>query len=212
MTDIKICGLSEPDTLDAAIGAGASHVGFVFFAKSPRNLAPDEAASLASRVPPHVKRVGVFVDPDSDFLDHVRSRVTLDIIQLHSVEQPARVARVRLRHGLPVWVALGVSTSADAAAGRRYLGSANRLLFDSKAPSEAPLPGGNGLRFDWRVLRGLHIGIPWGLAGGLNARTVGEAIHASGAELVDVSSGVEDAPGVKSAAKIRAFVKAVRAA
>lgn len=213
MTEIKICGLSTPATVDAAVAAGADYIGLVFFPKSPRNVDLGAAAALAARVPAHIGKVGVFVDPDEALLSQVRAQVGLTALQVHDVAQPARVAAIRARHGLPVWVALGVATSRDIADGRRYLGAANRLLFDAKTPKGADLPGGMGLRFDWRLLdaaRGL--GLPWGLAGGLDPTNVKDAIATSGAGLVDVSSGVETAPGVKSERKIKAFVEAVRAA
>ncbi len=209
MTAIKICGLSTPDTLDAAIAAGATHIGFVFFAKSPRNLDPARAAMLAARVPQGVARVGVFVDPDDALLTHVAA--SLDAVQLHD-PAPDRAAHIRRRFGLPVWAAIGVATSSDIAAAKRYDGAADRLLFDAKTPKGALLPGGMGLRFDWRLLAGAVPGLPWGLAGGLDAGNVAEAIAATGAPLVDVSSGVEESAGVKSVAKIRAFIAAAKTA
>ena len=211
MTDIKICGLSTPETIDVAVSAGASHVGFVFFAASPRNLSPERAAGLASRVPPHVQKVGVFVDPDDALLDAAISAV--DIIQLHGTEAPARAATLRARYGKPVWRAAGVASAADIrAANAAVRGICDLLLLDAKAPSEAPLPGGNGLRFDWRLLTEARPDLPWGLSGGLDAGNIAEAIRGCGPALVDVSSGVEEAPGVKSAAKIRAFIEAARTA
>lgn len=209
MTDIKICGLSTRDTVDAAVGAGASHVGFVFFAASPRNVAPDHARELGRHLPRHVVRVGVFVDPDDDLLD--RAAPALDAVQLHGSETPERVADIRAR-GLPVWRAAGVATRDDIRAAAAAARGADRLLFDAKAPTDARLPGGNGVRFDWRLLDGIAVRVPWGLSGGLDAATVGEAVRVARPPLVDVSSGVEDAPGVKSVDKIKAFVAAVRAA
>ncbi len=211
MTDVKICGLSTPDTLDAAIGAGASHVGFVFFAASPRNLLPGHAAGLAARVPPSVRRVGVFVDPDDALLDAAIQSV--DIVQLHGTEGPARAAAIRARYGKPIWRAAGVASVADIrAANAAARVTADLLLLDAKAPTSAPLPGGNGLRFDWRLVIDARPDMPWGLSGGLDAGNVAEAIRGCAPGLVDVSSGVEDAPGVKSTAKIRAFLSSVRAA
>ncbi|WP_419816245.1 phosphoribosylanthranilate isomerase [Glacieibacterium sp.] len=211
MTSIKICGLSTPDTLDAAIGAGASHVGFVFFARSPRNLLPERAAGLAARVPPSVTKVGVFVDPDDALLD--AATPSLDAIQLHGSESPARLAAIRARYGLALWKAAGVTTAADIrAAVAAARGACDLLLLDAKAPSSAPLPGGNGLRFDWRLLSDARPDMAWGLSGGLDADNVGAAVRDLRPPLVDVSSGVEEAPGVKSVHKIRAFIEAVRTA
>lgn len=209
MTLVKICGLSEPATLDAAVAAGADFVGLVFFAASPRHLSFEQAAALASRVPERVGRVGVFVDPDDALIDAAIRAGRLDVLQLHSAT-PARVAAAKARFALETWAAVPVGTSADIEASRAYRGAADRLLFDAKAPKGASLPGGNAVRFDWRLLEGVEVGMPWGLAGGLDPASVADACRVTGAPLVDVSSGVEDAPGVKSADKIRAFVKAVR--
>jgi phosphoribosylanthranilate isomerase len=210
MTLVKICGLSTIDTLDAAIAAGASHVGFLFFAKSPRYVAPAAAAALAARVPAGVKRVGVLVDADDALIDLVAP--LLDVLQLQGAETPARTADVRARTGREIWRSIGVTTRADiAAAIAAAHGVADRLLFDAKAPIGAPLSGGNGVRFDWRLLDAVRPGMAWGLAGGLDPGNVGAAIALTQAPLVDVSSGVEDAPGVKSIDKIRAFVAAARA-
>jgi phosphoribosylanthranilate isomerase len=210
VTDVKICGLSTPETLDAAIGAGASHVGFVFFARSPRNLIPERAAGLAARVPPTVAKVGVFVDPDDALID--AAAPFLDILQFHGKETRERLAAVRAGTGKQVWRAAGVATAADIVAADRAATGCDLLLLDAKAPSSAPLPGGNGLRFDWRVLTMARPGMAWGLSGGLDADNVGDAVRICRPGLVDVSSGVEDAPGVKSMASIKAFIQAVRAA
>ena len=209
--DVKICGLSTPETLDAAIGAGASHVGFVFFSPSPRDVSPAQAASLAARVPGRVARVGVFVDPDDALLDAAAG--SIDIIQLHGDAASDRTAAVRARFGKPVWRAVGVASQGDIAAARAsFGGSADLLLFDAKAPRGSLLPGGNGVRFDWRLLDGAPRTRRWGLSGGLDAGSVAEAIRIARPALVDVSSGVEDTPGVKSVSKIKAFVAAARAA
>ncbi len=205
--DVKICGLSTRATVDAAVAAGASHVGFVFFAASPRHVSADAAAALGREIGATI-RVGVFVDPDDDLLD--RAAPALDAVQLHDTD-PARVTAIRARLGLPVWRAVGVAGAGDirdALAG----GRGDRLLFDAKAPRGSALPGGNGVRFDWRLLAGIDVGGPWGLSGGLDAATVGEAVRTARPPLVDVSSGVEEAPGVKSVSKIKAFVAAARAA
>lgn len=208
-TDIKICGLSTRETVAAAVGAGASHLGFNFFAPSPRYVTPDQARSLGGDLPARVVRVGVFVDPDDALLD--AAAPGLDVIQLHGSESAARRAAVRRRHGLPVWHAAGVATREDIAAAVAA-GGGDLLLFDAKAPKGSALPGGNGVRFDWRLLAGLAPEGRWGLSGGLDATSVGEAIRFARPPLVDVSSGVEDAPGMKSVSKIKAFIAAVRVA
>ncbi len=210
MTLIKICGLSTPDTLDAAIRHGASHVGFVFFPKSPRNLSPDQAAALAARVPAHVKSVGLFVDPNADELARILSQVPLDILQLHGQETPETVARLGKTHGRETWKAIPVRTAADRDAAARYRGAADLVLYDAKPPEGGDLPGGNGLRFDWTLLQGHRHPLPWALSGGLDAGNVANAIRMTGAPLVDVSSGVERAPGMKDVDKIAAFLKAAR--
>lgn len=207
---IKICGLSTPETLDAAIGAGASHVGFVHFAKSPRHVEPERIAALAARVPPHVAKVGVLVDPDDAVLDLVIAAGRLDVVQLHGAETPQRIAAIRARHpALHIWKAVAVRTAADIADAARQAGSADLILFDAKTPDGADLPGGMGLRFDWRLLDGYRAGRAWGLSGGLDPDNVDEAIRVTRAPLVDVSSGVESAPGIKDMDKIIAFCKAV---
>lgn len=204
----KVCGLSTTATLDAAIAGGASHVGFVFFAPSPRNLTRERAAELAARVPPHVARVGVFVDPDDALIESALDAGQLDVLQLHKVT-PARAAAIRAKTAREVWAAVAVRTRADLDAAASYTGAADRILYDAKTPPGAALPGGMGVRFDWTLLDGFHHPLPWALSGGLDAANVREAITRTGATLVDVSSGVESAPGVKDAAKIAAFLKAV---
>jgi len=199
----KICGLSTPESLDAAIAGGASHVGFVFFPPSPRNVSPDAARALAARVPGHVGKVGVFVDPDDALLD--AALPFLDAVQLHKT-RPERAAAIRT----PVWAAVAIKSRADLDTARRYAGAAERILYDAKTPDSAALPGGMGLRFDWTLLRGFRHPLPWALSGGLDAANVAEAARITGATLVDVSSGVESAPGVKDVDKIADFLKAVR--
>jgi phosphoribosylanthranilate isomerase len=201
----KICGLSTPETLAAAVRGGASHVGFVFFPKSPRNLAPDQAAALAAQVPDHVARVGVFVDPDDDLLARAVA-AGLDAIQLHGAEPPARVAAVRARFGRETWKALPIRTRADLAAAHGYRGAADRLVYDAKPAEGAALPGGMGLRFDWRLLDGFDHPLPWALSGGLDADNIADAVGVTSARLLDVSSGVEAAPGVKDVDKIARFL------
>lgn len=204
----KICGLSTPETLDAAIAGGASHVGFVFFAPSPRNLGFEKAAGLAARVPGHVTRVGVFVDPDDTLLDAAVLAGRLGAIQLHKTA-PARIAAIRDRHRAEIWPAVAVRTAADLEAARPLAPLADRILYDAKTPDDAALPGGMGLRFDWTLLSGFAHPRPWALSGGLDAGNVAEAAGITRARLVDVSSGVESAPGVKEVDKIAAFLKAV---
>jgi phosphoribosylanthranilate isomerase len=204
----KICGLSTPDTLDAAVAGGASHVGFVFFAPSPRNLAFDRAAGLAARMSGHVRRVGVFVDPDDALLDAAVAAGRLDAIQLHKTT-PDRVAGLRRRTGCETWAAVAVKTAADLAQAARYVGAADRLLYDAKTPEGAALPGGMGVRFDWALLEGWRHPLPWALSGGLDAGNVATAVARTGATLVDASSGVESAPGVKDVDKIARFLQSV---
>lgn len=203
----KICGLSTPETLDAAIAGGASHVGFVFFPASPRHLDPDRAAALAARVPAHVHKVGVFVDPDDPFVTAMTGAARLDAIQLHKAS-PARVAALRST-GVETWAAIAVKTRADLDAAHSLVGAANRILYDAKTPVGASLPGGMGVRFDWTLLDGFRHPLPWALSGGLDAGNIAEAVSRTGARLVDVSSGVERAPGVKSVDKIAAFLQSV---
>ena len=207
----KICGLSTPATLDAALAAGASHVGFVFFPPSPRAVDYAQAAGLAARVPAAVSRVGAFVDPDDATIDEAVSAARLDAVQLHRVT-PARAAAIRGRTGAETWVAIAVRTRADLDGVVAYRGAADRLLYDAKTPDGAALPGGMGLRFDWSLLDGFAHPLPWALSGGLDAGNVGDAIRRTGARLVDVSSGVESAPGDKDPVRIAAFLRAVAAA
>ncbi|HEY0271467.1 MAG TPA: phosphoribosylanthranilate isomerase [Sphingomonas sp.] len=209
-TSAKICGLSTPDTVAAAVRHGASHVGFVFFPKSPRNIVPEQAGSLAT--PAGIGRIGVFVDPDEALLAHAVAAARLTGIQLHGEETPERVAAVRARYNIEVWKAIPVRTRADLAAAGAYHGAATRILYDAKTP-QGSLPGGMGLRFDWRLLaqgpEGFRHPLPWALSGGIDAANVAEAVAITGARLVDASSGVERAPGVKDVDKIAAFLQAV---
>jgi len=208
--EVKICGITDEDAMDAAIEAGADYVGLVFFPPSPRNVTPDRAAELVEFAPGDVTKVGLFVDPDDSTLDAVLTRVRLDLLQLHGHETPERVEAIRLEYGLPVMKVLSVSDAADLGAAEPYLAVADRLLFDAKPPKGAVLPGGNAVSFDWSILTGRKWGLPWMLAGGLTPANVAEAVRISGASCVDVSSGVESAPGVKDAEKIRAFIAAAR--
>ncbi|WP_017998014.1 phosphoribosylanthranilate isomerase [Paracoccus sp. N5] len=202
---VKICGLTEAAGLSAAVESGARYVGFVFFPKSPRHVSAEQAAALAVQVPLGIAKVGLFVNPDNAALAQVLERVPLDLIQLHGEETPARVAEVRALTGLPVMKAVGVAEPADLDQLWDYGLVADMLLIDAKPPKGAELPGGNGLAFDWRLLAGRQILKPWLLAGGLTPDNVHEAIRLTRAPGVDVSSGVESAPGVKDPARIRRF-------
>ncbi len=209
---VKICGLTDPESLSVAANAGARYVGFVFFPKSPRHLEIQQAADLARMVPTAVRTVGLMVNPTDTQLDATLSRVPLDILQLHGEESPDRVLEIKQRWGIRVMKALRVATADDLAPLAAYQQAADLLLFDAKPPPAlAVLPGGTGLSFDWRLLAGLKIGKPWMLAGGLTPQTVAEAVRVTGAPALDVSSGVESRPGVKDAALIRAFMAAANA-
>ena len=208
---VKICGLRTAADIQVAAAAGAAYVGLVFFAKSPRNLAPEAAAQLALEVPEGICKVALTVDADDATLDHLLQTVPLDMLQLHGKESPERVAAIRARYGLPVMKAVGVAGPEDLAQIDLYSQVADQLLIDAKPPKGAELPGGNGLAFDWRLLAGRkYWQRPWMLAGGLTPENVADAIRLTGARQVDVSSGVESAPGVKDAGLIRAFVEAAR--
>lgn len=208
-TAIKICGVSTIEAIDAAVSGGASHIGFVHFARSPRHLDPAQLAMIAPRVPDHIERVAVLVDPDDATIDAVAQAGGITVLQLHGHETPERVTAIRARTKLTMWKAIPVKTAADLAAGNAYAGAADFLLYDAKTPDGAALPGGMGHRFDWSLLNGHRPPLPWGLSGGLDPDNVAEAIRLTRAPLVDVSSGVERAPGVKDVDKIAAFCKAV---
>lgn len=207
---VKICGLRSPEAVAATVGAGAAYLGFVFFPKSPRHVTLAEAAALAVEVPPGVAKVALVVDADDAALDALTATVPVDMIQLHGREDPARVREVRARWGLPVMKAVGIAGAGDLAKIDLYAGVADQLLIDAKPPEGADLPGGNGLAFDWRLLAGRRWPVPWMLAGGLTPGNVAEAVRLTGARQVDVSSGVESAPGVKDAGLVRAFVAAAQ--
>lgn len=207
MAQVKICGLREAAHVAAAVEAGARYLGFVFFPKSPRAILPAQAAALAADVPPGVARVGLFVDPGDALLEATLAAAPLDLIQLHGAESPARVSQIKARFGLPVMKAVGIAGPEDLDALWDYALVADMLLVDAKPPKDAVLPGGNGLAFDWRLLVGRKWLKPWLLAGGLTPANVAEAIRLTGAPGVDVSSGVETAPGVKDAALIRDFIR-----
>ena len=205
---VKICGLRTPADVTAVARAGAAYAGFVFFAKSPRNVTLPEARLAALAAPPGLAKVALTVDADDATLDAIVEAVPLDLLQLHGHESPDRVAQVRARYRLPVMKAIGLADESDLPAIFAFSTVADQILIDAKPPRGADLPGGNGLAFDWRLLAGRRWLRPWMLAGGLTAENVAEAVRLTGARQVDVSSGVESAPGVKDAARIAAFVAA----
>ncbi|WP_170357087.1 phosphoribosylanthranilate isomerase [Ruegeria arenilitoris] len=208
---VKICGLTAPEHVRAAVEAGARYIGFNFFPKSPRYAPIAQAAALASDVPVGVAKVALAVNFSDAQLDEIVAGVPLDMLQLHGAESPERVAEVKSRYGLPVIKAIGVAEAEDLAAIDLYSDVADQLLVDAKPPKNSDLPGGNGLPFDWRLLAGRkYWRTPWMLSGGLNPDNVAEAIRMTGAKQVDVASGVESAPGVKDPGLIRSFIEAAR--
>lgn len=209
-TRVKICGLRDAPMMQAAVDAGAAYVGLVFFAKSPRNVTIAQAVGVATQVPVGVAKVALVVNADDAQLDAIVAAVPLDILQLHGTETPDRVAQVRARYGLPVMKAVGVAGPDDLAQLDAYAQVADQILVDAKPPKDADLPGGNGLAFDWRLIAGRRWAVPWMLAGGLTPDNVAEAIALTCAKQVDVSSGVESAPGQKDADLIAAFCAAAR--
>lgn len=208
---IKICGLTTPETLDAAIAARADYFGLMFFERSPRHASLEVARLLGAQAAGRIGRVGVFVDADDALIAPAVAAAELDALQFHGEENPERVAQARVRFGLPVWKVLSVASSTDVERASAYLGAADLILFDAKTPKGA-LQGGMGLKFDWTLLSGWKSPCPWGLAGGLSADNVAEAVRLTGAPLVDTSSGVETAPGIKDEAMIAAFCEAARRA
>jgi phosphoribosylanthranilate isomerase len=210
--EIKICGLMTPEAVDVALDAGANMVGFVFFPPSPRHLTFATARSLGERVRERARKVALSVDADDDFLAASIESLKPDLLQLHGKETPERVVMVRTRFGLPVMKALPIETRADLSPMRLYADVADRLIFDARPPREATRPGGLGRSFDWTLLAGIDPGVPFLLSGGLDVTNVAEALRTTRAPGVDVSSGVERSPGDKDPEKIRAFIRAARAA
>lgn len=208
--EVKICGLNDAAAVDAAVKGGASLTGFVFFPPSPRYLDVGLAADLAGRVPVGIVKVGLFVDATDDFIARVVNHVPLDMLQLHGNETPKRAQELKLRFNLPIMKALAISAPGDTNAVRGYEPIADRLLFDARPPKDATRPGGNALAFDWQLLVDLDCSLPWLLAGGITIENLADAVRVSGARGIDVSSGVEDRPGVKSVAKIKAFLDLAR--
>lgn len=207
---VKICGINDERGLTAAVENKASYIGFVFYRRSPRHLVLEQAAELVASLPRTITAVGLFVNPTDANLDSVITHVRLGMVQLHGRETPQRVDEVRSAYGLPVIKAVGVSTARDIHAASAYEDHADWLLFDAKAPKAAVRPGGNAVSFDWSLMKSYAGATPWMLAGGLTPRNVAKAIQESGARAVDVSSGVETRPGVKSPAKIRSFLNAAK--
>ena len=206
-TEIKICGLSTPETVDAAIAAGATHIGLNLYEPSPRYVPLDRAAALRRRVPEHVKVVLVVVDMEAAALEQAIETAEPDIVQFHGAETPERLAHFRNNTPIEVWKAIGVRNAESLARALGFKGAADRVLYDAAAGA---MPGGSGLVIDWSLLARARHEIPWGLAGGLVPSNVAEAIRVTGAPLVDTSSGVESAPGVKDVDWIKAFCKAAR--
>jgi phosphoribosylanthranilate isomerase len=209
---IKICGLKTPEALDVALESGADLVGFVFFPPSPRNLGLEAVRTLASRVQGRAGKVALTVNANDETLAGIVAALKPDMLQLHGTETPERVAVVRSKFGLPVMKALPIAERADLSPVRLYAKVSDRLLFDARAPEAATRPGGLGKAFDWTLLAGLDTGVPFMLSGGLDANNVAEALRITRASGVDVSSGVERSAGVKDPDKIRAFIRAARAA
>lgn len=210
--DIKICGLSTPETVNAALAGGASHVGFIFFEKSPRHVSPEQAGRLRQLALGKAKAVAVTVDAEDDALDTIVAAMAPDMLQLHGKETPERVAAVKARHGLPVMKALAIGEAADLARVTPYLGVADRMLLDAKPPKGSDLPGGNGVSFDWSLLSRLPEATDYLLSGGLDAGNVATALRLAEPPGLDISSGVERAPGVKDEGRIARFFAAVEAA
>ena len=207
----KICGLSTPEAVRAAVDGGATHLGFMFFPKSPRNIDPDAAARLVPSARARgVRIVAVVVDPSDNEIDAVVAGLAPDLIQLHGKEPPARVREIAARTGCGIIKVVPVSEASDLTAARAHEPLVEHLMFETKPAKDADRPGGLGVTFDWTLLKGHRFERPWFLAGGLNPWNVAEAVAASGAPMLDVSSGVERGPGLKDPALIRAFLDAVR--
>ena len=211
-TDVKICGLKAAEAVDRAVALGASHIGFIFFPKSPRNIEPDDAGRLADRVRGKVKIVAVTVDADNDDLDEIVSALSPDILQLHGSESPDRVLAIKAVYGLPVIKAIPIREADDLKRIEPYTGIADMFLFEAKPPKGSDLPGGNGVSFDWHLLDALDDSVDYMLSGGLNAENIGEALALTGARAVDTSSGVESAPGVKDMQRMQEFFDAIATA
>lgn len=206
----KICGLTDEIAVRTAVENQADMVGFVFYPRSPRNVSAEQAETLLRDVPSGIDRVGLFVDPETDFLDQILAKARLDLLQLHGDETPERCRAISIYFGLPIIKAIKVSSKADIKAAKDYEDVVDWLMFDARPPQDGALPGGNGVAFDWALLKGVEFKRPWLLAGGLTPDNLSQAVRQSGATAVDVSSGVESAPGKKDPAKIAAFLAAAK--
>ena len=211
--EAKICGINSAAAAAAAVEGGADYIGLVFYPPSPRAVTPKQAHAIAAQVPARVKKVALLVDADDALIREVTSAVPLDLLQLHGNESPERVAQIKARFGIPVTKVIKVASAEDVASATAYLRVADSLLFDTKPPKDMKnaLPGGNAISFDWALLAGRSWPIPWMLSGGLDIGNLAEAVRTARATAVDLSSGVEDKPGVKNPAKIRAFLEVVKA-
>lgn len=224
--EVKICGLSNEPSIETALDGGASHIGFIFFAKSPRNVSPEQAGELSKIVQGRAQRVAVTVNADDRFLDEIVEKSAPDMLQLHGAESPQRVSEIKQRYGLPVMKAFAIREAADFAVAEDYFGIVDRLLFDAKPPAGSQLPGGNGVSFDWTLFadwQAAHFGDTLGknqpnstisgtlpmLSGGINPDNIVDALSNSNARAIDISSGVENAPGVKDIALIKAFMQKI---
>jgi len=210
--DIKICGLKTEEAVDRAVALGATHIGFIFFAKSPRHIEPADAGRLADRIRGKAQIVSVSVDADNDDLDEIVDLIRPDILQLHGSETPDRMLTIKAVTGLPVWKALSIADADDLRRIEAYDGIANRFLLDAKPPKNSELPGGNGVSFDWRLLSVLDGNVDYMLSGGLNKNNIGEALRIARPTGIDTSSGVESSPGVKDLRMMEEFFEAVRLA
>jgi len=209
-TEIKICGLSTIEAIDAVIGDGAHYVGFIFFEKSPRHISLETAHQLSSHIDGRINKVAVTVNADDAFLDQMVEALEPDMLQLHGSETPQRVSEIKVNYGLPVMKAFAISTLDDLQKSKPYIGIVDRFLFDAKAPKGSNLPGGNGVSFDWNLLKQFGDPKDYMLSGGLDEANVTEALRVSGASAIDISSGVESSPGVKDIAKITSFIKTIK--
>lgn len=210
MTSIKICGIKTPEILSVAASAGARFAGFVFVPQSPRYIHPEQARLLSRQLPTGLRSVGLFVDPSDEDLAHILGAVSLDFIQLHGDENPARVQAIKSRFNIPVIKAFAISAADDLDQVAAYIPVIDWILFDAKAPASSNIAGGNGVAFDWTILKDKKFSKPWMLSGGLTPENVADALNILNPDAVDVSSGVESSRGVKDAQKVRDFIAAVK--